>query len=178
MQGVPVGSFVAASTATECIADAENAAEIADCLETNEQGPSRPELMITEPMGKKAEAEVEAASAGAVEAASAGAEEAASAGAEEAASATEGAATGVGEATTMLSLADDAVEGVKVEEDDGDKENLMNKVKAAGVAGAISYAAWELGFWSLSVPVALFAYYEFTGVRCEQHPRRYALCSR
>jgi hypothetical protein len=162
MQGVPVGSFVAASTATECIADAENAAEIADCLETNEQGPSRPELMITEPMGKKAEAEVEAASAGA----------------EEAASATEGAATGVGEATTMLSLADDAVEGVKVEEDDGDKENLMNKVKAAGVAGAISYAAWELGFWSLSVPVALFAYYEFTGVRCEQHPRRYALCSR
>ena len=170
MQGVPVGSFVAASTATECIADAENAAEIADCLETNEQGPSRPELMITEPMGKKAEAEVEAASAGAVEAASAGAEEAASA--------TEGAATGVGEATTMLSLADDAVEGVKVEEDDGDKENLMNKVKAAGVAGAISYAAWELGFWSLSVPVALFAYYEFTGVRCEQHPRRYALCSR
>ena len=40
---------------------------------------------------------------------------------------------------------------------------MMAKVKDAGVAGAISYAAWELAFWSFSVPVALFAYYEFAG---------------
>jgi len=40
---------------------------------------------------------------------------------------------------------------------------MMDKVKTAGVAGAISYAAWELAFWTFSVPVALFAYYEVTG---------------
>ena len=40
---------------------------------------------------------------------------------------------------------------------------LLQKVKDAGVAGAISYAAWELGFWGLSVPVCVFGYREFTG---------------
>ena len=44
-----------------------------------------------------------------------------------------------------------------------DAKGLMQKVKDAGVAGAISYAAWELGFWGLSVPVALSAFYGVAG---------------
>ena len=53
--------------------------------------------------------------------------------------------------------------GSEGEAKEGDAKSMMQKVKDAGVAGAISYAAWELGFWGLSAPVALFAYYEFTG---------------
>jgi hypothetical protein len=42
-------------------------------------------------------------------------------------------------------------------------QKLMTQVKEAGVAGVISYALWELGFWAVSVPVVLFGYYEVTG---------------
>merc|ERR1712037_1097385 len=39
----------------------------------------------------------------------------------------------------------------------------MAQVKEAGLAGVISYALWELGFWTLSVPVCVFGYYSVTG---------------
>jgi hypothetical protein len=42
-------------------------------------------------------------------------------------------------------------------------DKLLKQVKEAGVAGVISYALWELGFWAVSVPVVLFGYYEVTG---------------
>lgn len=42
-------------------------------------------------------------------------------------------------------------------------EKLLKQVKDAGLAGVISYALWELGFWAVSVPVVLFGYYEVTG---------------
>ena len=42
-------------------------------------------------------------------------------------------------------------------------DDLMQKVKDAGVAGAIAYAGWELIFWSASVPMGLVAYYGVTG---------------
>lgn len=42
-------------------------------------------------------------------------------------------------------------------------EKLLKQVKDAGLAGVISYAAWELGFWFVSIPVVLFGYYEITG---------------
>ena len=42
-------------------------------------------------------------------------------------------------------------------------EKLLKQVKEAGLAGVISYALWELGFWTVSVPVVLFGYYEVTG---------------
>ena len=42
-------------------------------------------------------------------------------------------------------------------------QQLMQQVKDAGLAGVISYAAWELGFWTLSVPVCVFGYREVTG---------------
>ena len=42
-------------------------------------------------------------------------------------------------------------------------DKLLKQVKEAGLAGVISYAVWELGFWAVSVPVVLFGYYEVTG---------------
>jgi hypothetical protein len=63
---------------------------------------------------------------------------------------------------TKSGSATSVTEGADAAQSD-DPKSMMQKVKDAGVAGAISYAAWELGFWGLSAPVALFAYYEFTG---------------
>ena len=48
-------------------------------------------------------------------------------------------------------------------EGDGEAKQLLQKVKDAGVAGAVSYAGWELVFWAASVPVCLAAYYQVTG---------------
>lgn len=42
-------------------------------------------------------------------------------------------------------------------------KNLLQKVKDAGVAGAISYACWELAFWGISIPVCIVGYNKFTG---------------
>jgi hypothetical protein len=49
------------------------------------------------------------------------------------------------------------------EEEENETEKLMRQVKESGVAGVISYAAWELGFWTVSVPVCVFGYRELTG---------------
>jgi hypothetical protein len=49
------------------------------------------------------------------------------------------------------------------EEEENETEKLMRQVKESGVAGVISYAAWELGFWAVSVPVCVFGYRELTG---------------
>ena len=50
-----------------------------------------------------------------------------------------------------------------VEEELSETQQLMKKVKDAGLAGVISYALWELGFWALSVPVCVVGYREVTG---------------
>jgi len=42
-------------------------------------------------------------------------------------------------------------------------QKLMKQVKESGTAGVISYALWELGFWTISVPVCVFGYREVTG---------------
>lgn len=47
--------------------------------------------------------------------------------------------------------------------DVSEEKQLLQKVKDAGIAGVISYASWEIGFWAISIPVVLFGYYEFTG---------------
>lgn len=52
--------------------------------------------------------------------------------------------------------------GTEVVEQDETKR-LLQQVKDAGIAGVISYAAWEIGFWAVSIPVVLAGYYEFTG---------------
>jgi len=50
------------------------------------------------------------------------------------------------------------------EEESQDKaKELLQKVKDAGVSGAISYALWEFAFWTLSLPVGLVAYRSLTG---------------
>jgi hypothetical protein len=50
-------------------------------------------------------------------------------------------------------------------ENDGmsETQNLMQQVKDAGVAGVVSYALWEFGFWTISVPVCILGYREVTG---------------
>mmetsp|Transcript_6220 Transcript_6220/g.9879 ORF Transcript_6220/g.9879 Transcript_6220/m.9879 type:complete len:200 (-) Transcript_6220:1316-1915(-) len=50
-----------------------------------------------------------------------------------------------------------------VPEELSETEKLMKQVKEAGIAGVISYALWELGFWTVSVPVCVFGYREVTG---------------
>jgi hypothetical protein len=52
----------------------------------------------------------------------------------------------------------DAVTAVQEGEEMSETQKLMKQVKDAGVAGVISYALWELGFWMLSVPVVIFGY--------------------
>ena len=53
---------------------------------------------------------------------------------------------------------------VEKEDEEGEPEpNLIQKVKDAGVAGAISYALWEAGFWGISIPICIVGYNKFTG---------------
>jgi hypothetical protein len=58
-------------------------------------------------------------------------------------------------------VADGAV--VEVEEEMSETDKLLKKVKDAGTAGVISYAAWELAFWAFSVPVCIAGYRSVTG---------------
>jgi len=48
-------------------------------------------------------------------------------------------------------------------EEEPPKENMMTKVKAAGVAGLVSYALWEFVFWTVSVPLSIYTYHATTG---------------
>mmetsp|Transcript_15723 Transcript_15723/g.33248 ORF Transcript_15723/g.33248 Transcript_15723/m.33248 type:complete len:204 (-) Transcript_15723:1865-2476(-) len=48
-------------------------------------------------------------------------------------------------------------------EEPSETKTLLEQVKQAGTAGAVSYALWELGFWGISIPVCVFGYRELTG---------------
>lgn len=52
---------------------------------------------------------------------------------------------------------------VDTEEEMTETQKLLKKVKEAGTAGVISYAAWELAFWAVSVPVCIAGYRSVTG---------------
>jgi len=54
-------------------------------------------------------------------------------------------------------------EECEVPEEMTETQKLMKQVKDSGTAGVISYALWELGFWTISLPVCIFAYRELTG---------------
>ncbi|KAL3944859.1 MAG: hypothetical protein SGBAC_001061 [Bacillariaceae sp.] len=56
-----------------------------------------------------------------------------------------------------------SVAEVKDEAEMSETEKLLKKVKEAGTAGVISYAAWELAFWFISVPVCVIGYRSVTG---------------
>jgi hypothetical protein len=65
--------------------------------------------------------------------------------------------------TSESSVSIDLQQASGEEENTSDTKKLMQQVKDAGVAGVISYALWELGFWALSVPVCIVAYQQVTG---------------
>merc|ERR1712232_1505338 len=52
---------------------------------------------------------------------------------------------------------------MKDEEEMSETEKLLKQVKDAGTAGFISYAAWEVAFWFISVPVCVVGYKSVTG---------------
>jgi hypothetical protein len=64
-------------------------------------------------------------------------------------------------ATKVAIAADDDDEN-KDEEKDPTKK-MLQQIKDSGLAGVISYALWELGFWSVSIPLTIVAYQEVTG---------------
>ncbi|CAJ1908493.1 unnamed protein product [Cylindrotheca closterium] len=58
----------------------------------------------------------------------------------------------------------EAVAAVEDEKSEmSESEKLLKQVKEAGTAGIISYAAWELAFWAVSVPVCIIGYRSVTG---------------
>jgi len=56
-----------------------------------------------------------------------------------------------------------AADDTRDPEEESESKKLLQKVKDAGIAGLISYALWEWGFWVASVPVGISAYYGVTG---------------
>jgi hypothetical protein len=67
------------------------------------------------------------------------------------------------ESSNYQALMDPALDECEVEEELSETKKLMKQVKDAGVAGVISYALWEFGFWALSVPVVFVGYRQVTG---------------
>mmetsp|Transcript_24996 Transcript_24996/g.39264 ORF Transcript_24996/g.39264 Transcript_24996/m.39264 type:complete len:177 (-) Transcript_24996:201-731(-) len=70
------------------------------------------------------------------------------------------------EATSEATQTNGAAAEAVVEEEEeelSETKKLLQKVKQAGTAGAISYAAWELAFWGISVPVCVVGYKQLTG---------------
>ena len=49
------------------------------------------------------------------------------------------------------------------EKEQTETEKLLAQVKEAGLAGVISYALWELAFWTVSIPVCIFGYRKVAG---------------
>lgn len=41
-----------------------------------------------------------------------------------------------------------------------EEKNMLQQIKDLGPAGAVSYALWELGFWTLSIPIGEFGFYQ------------------
>lgn len=88
---------------------------------------------------------------------------------EEAVTTSESSATETEEIATTTNMASTTGTEITVEiKDEVNKEmsetqKLMQQVKDAGVAGVVSYALWELGFWTISVPFCVFGYRELTG---------------
>lgn len=65
--------------------------------------------------------------------------------------------------STALEISEILPEDKKEEEKLSGTQKTMQQVKDAGLAGVISYAIWETGFWIAAVPVCIFGYREVTG---------------
>jgi guanyl-specific ribonuclease Sa len=70
-------------------------------------------------------------------------------------------APGVSKAVSQATDGTNAID--TTDEKPNETKRLLQQVKDAGIAGVISYAAWEIGFWAVSIPVVMFGYYEFAG---------------
>jgi hypothetical protein len=57
----------------------------------------------------------------------------------------------------------DAADDANKEEEKDPTKKMLQQIKDSGLAGVISYALWELGFWSVSIPLTIIAYQEVTG---------------
>lgn len=66
-------------------------------------------------------------------------------------------------ATQMVEDKECSIAPQEPEKELSETQKLLKQVKEAGTAGVISYALWELGFWALSVPVCISAYYGLFG---------------
>uniref|UniRef100_A0A7S4I4C4 Uncharacterized protein n=1 Tax=Odontella aurita TaxID=265563 RepID=A0A7S4I4C4_9STRA len=70
--------------------------------------------------------------------------------------------TAVSVPETALSIDEECIMPDDVKEL-SETEKLLKQVKESGTAGVISYALWELAFWTISVPVCIFGYRQLTG---------------
>lgn len=66
--------------------------------------------------------------------------------------------SGIDEAKIILGLMEDP----NIPEGE-EPPSAMERVKTAGASGTIAYAGWELIFWTVSVPAAVFSYHATTG---------------
>jgi hypothetical protein len=48
-----------------------------------------------------------------------------------------------------------------------EEKNMLQQIKDLGAAGALSYALWELGFWTMSVPIGVFGFYQIGNARAQ-----------
>ena len=56
-----------------------------------------------------------------------------------------------------------SLEASTPEEEKSETAKLLEKIKASGKAGVISYALWELAFWFISIPIAVLGYVKVAG---------------
>mmetsp|Transcript_3069 Transcript_3069/g.4136 ORF Transcript_3069/g.4136 Transcript_3069/m.4136 type:complete len:185 (+) Transcript_3069:172-726(+) len=56
------------------------------------------------------------------------------------------------------------ISGTEIQEEEkSETKKLLEKIKASGKAGVISYALWELVFWFVSIPIAVLGYLNVAG---------------
>uniref|UniRef100_A0A7S2YCI4 Uncharacterized protein n=1 Tax=Entomoneis paludosa TaxID=265537 RepID=A0A7S2YCI4_9STRA len=67
------------------------------------------------------------------------------------------------ETTQSVNGSTENVGAVEEEKEKSETEKLLEKIKASGKAGVISYALWELAFWFVSIPIAVFGYLQVSG---------------
>lgn len=65
--------------------------------------------------------------------------------------------------TAEASLQEEEGETSETSLQEKEEKTMLEQVKEAGMAGVISLALWEGGFWAVSLPVCIFGYREVTG---------------
>ena len=63
----------------------------------------------------------------------------------------------------LMNVESDMMTAQEEDSEEDKKENMMAQIKSAGKAGAISLFIWELAFWAISLPVAIFGFTQVNG---------------